>query len=77
MNRLICRSMLRSIPRQATTVGALRTCARPLLLRQYVAASTHPASDAPTQEELEKNRDYFFDKDGNRRVTVDFDYPGK
>lgn len=78
MNRSMCRSLLRAIPRQPNTaVRALKPFGRPLLLRQYASATSHPASDPPTAEELANNRDYFFDKDGNRRVTVDFEYPGK
>lgn len=73
------RNLSRAIPCQAQITRQLFQY-QPVLLsglrRQYASASTHPATDPPTAEELKNNHDYFFDKDGKRRVTVDFEYPG-
>lgn len=77
MNRFICRNLLSAVPRQPNSIGILKACSRPVFLRQYASASSHPATDAPTAEELANNRDYYFDKAGKRRVSVEFEYPGK
>lgn len=74
------KNFLRAIPCQSQITKQLLKQQQPVLLsglrRQYASASSHPATDPPTAEELEKNHDYFFNKDGTRRVTVDFEYPG-
>jgi hypothetical protein len=73
------RTLSRAIPCQSQITRQLLQH-QPVLLsslrRQYASASAHPASDPPTAEELKNNHDYFFNKDGKRRVTVDFEYPG-
>lgn len=78
LSRSACRNLLRSVSYQKPFIlKSAVQLPRTSFARQYASASHHPATDPPTAEELKNNHDYFYDKDGKRRVTVEFEYPGK